>query len=324
MTIRSITTDTEAQTVTIVADFPVPVHRLWDAYQDPRQLEAFWGPPGWPATFTRHGMYPGGKSAYHMTGPDGEQSAGYWDILRVDPPYEFELIDGFAQPDGQPDTNLPTVRVVFTFDETTLGSMLTATTYFSSAEELEQLLAMQMLDGTREAMNQIDGVVTDESTYSASHIAELSYLTDTTIRVSRVIRAPIDKVWTAHRSTELAPQWMLGPDGWVMAVCEIAERVGDSYRYEWETEEGTDRFGFTGELLASDPPHYEMTTEQMIGVEGPGTTNELTLVPVSHGTLLTVVITYPTAELRDVVIDTGMVAGMENSYSRLESMIVSP
>lgn len=109
-----------------------------------------------------------------------------------------------------------------------------------------------------------------------------------------------------------------------MAVCEIAERVGDSYRYEWETEEGTDRFGFTGELLASDPPHYEMTTEQMIGVEGPGTTNELTLVPVSHGTLLTVVITYPTAELRDVVIDTGMVAGMENSYSRLESMIVSP
>src|SRR5699024_519573 len=194
----------------------------------------------------------------------------------------------------------------------------------SPAEELEQLLAMQMLDGTREAMNQIDGVVTDESTYSASYIAELSYLTDTTIRVSRVIRAPIDKVWAAHRSTELAPQWMLGPDGWVMTVCEIAEHVGDSYCYEWETEEGIDRFGFTGELLASDPPHYEMTTEQLIGVEGPGTTNELTLVPVSHGTLLTVVITYPTAELRDVVIDTGMVAGMENSYSRLESMIVSP
>src|SRR5690625_7029136 len=93
MTIRSITTDTEALTVTIVADFPVPVHRLWDAYQDPRQLEAFWGPLGWPATFTRHGMYPGGKSAYHMTGPDGKQSAGYWDILRVDPPYEFELIE---------------------------------------------------------------------------------------------------------------------------------------------------------------------------------------------------------------------------------------
>lgn len=324
MTIRSITTDTAALTVTIVVDLPVPLYRLWDAYQDPRQVEAFWGPPDWPATFTTHGMYPGGRSAYHMTGPNGEHAAGSWELISVEPPYRFELIDGFANADGTPNAALPTTRVVYTLDETTLGSILTSTTYFNSAEDLEQLLAMGMLDGAREAMRQIVDVVTDESSYSASHIAQLSYLTDTTVRVSRVIRAPIDKVWAAHQCEELVRQWMLGPDGWVMTVCQVAQHVGDRYRYEWETAQGTDRFGFTGELLVSQPPYHAVTTEQLIGVEGPSTTQELNLVQVSHGTLLTVVITYPSAELRDVVIDTGMVSGMEASYSRLESLIVAP
>ena len=57
-------------------------------------------------------------------------------------------------------------------------------------------------------------------------------------------------------------------------------------------------------------------------MEGPGTTNELTLVPVDDGTLLTLVITYPTKELRDMVLGTGMVNGMERSYARLEEEVL--
>lgn len=48
MPITSVTQDPEALTLTVVADFAVPVRRLWDAYADPRQIERFWGPPGWP------------------------------------------------------------------------------------------------------------------------------------------------------------------------------------------------------------------------------------------------------------------------------------
>ncbi len=323
MTIRSIDTDTEALTLTIVADFPVPLRRLWDAYVDPRQLERFWGPPTYPATFLRHDMRPGGRSVYRMTGPEGEISAGYWDFIDVEPPYRFEVRDGFAHPDGTPNAELPSLRMVYTFEETTLGSMLTSVSYFNSAEELDQLLSMGMLDGTRAAMEQIDDVVTDESTYSASHIAELQYLDDTTVRVTRVIRAPIDKVWEAHHDPEIVQEWMLGPDGWVMVTCELSQNVGDAFRYEWETTEGTDRFGFTGELLESFPPFRSVSTESMIGVEGSSTTNALNLMEVTHGNLLTLVISYPDTETRDVIIDTGMVSGMEDSYSRLESKIVA-
>lgn len=77
-------------------------------------------------------------------------------------------------------------------------------------------------------------------------------------------------------------------------------------------------------MLETDPPHREVTTEQMIGMEGPGTVNELTFTPVAGGTLLALVITYPDAEVRDIVLATGMVDGMETSYARLESEVLTP
>jgi uncharacterized protein YndB with AHSA1/START domain len=54
-----------------------------------------------------------------------------------------------------------------------------------------------------------------------------------------------------------------------------------------------------------------------------GTVNEMTLTPVEGGTLLTIVITYPDATTRDIVLGTGMVEGMEASYARLERTLVA-
>lgn len=51
---------------------------------------------------------------------------------------------------------------------------------------------------------------------------------------------------------------------------------------------------------------------------GDPTVNELTLTPVEGGTLLSIVITYPSAKVRDTVLATGMVDGMEASYARLD------
>lgn len=108
-----------------------------------------------------------------------------------------------------------------------------------------------------------------------------------------------------------------------MPVCEVAAEVRDSYRYEWEAEDGSHRFGFEGELLESEPPHRAVTTERMIGMEGPGTVNEMTLTALEAGTLLTIVITYPSTEVRDTVLGTGMTDGMEKSYARLERDVLA-
>ncbi len=323
MPITSVTKDSEALTMTVVADFPVPLERLWNAYADPRQLERFWGPPTYPARFTRHDMYPGGRSEYAMTGPAGDVSRGYWEYLDVTPLVSFEVLDGFANPDGSANTQMPSMRMVFTFAGTDDGSRVSTTSYFNSVAELDQLLSMGMEEGLKAAMGQMDDVLADLTSFAAEAASTAQILSETQVRVSRVIRGSVEQVWRAHHDAELLRRWLLGPDGWTMPVCEVATQVGEAYRYEWAQADGSGRFGFTGELLESVPWHRAVTTEQMIGMDGPGTVNEMTLTPVARGTLMSLVITYPSAEVRDIVLGTGMVDGMETSYARLESEVLA-
>lgn len=323
MPLSSVVNDPEALTLTVVADFPVPVERLWNAYADPRQLEKFWGPPEYPAKFTRHDLFPGGRSHYVMTGPEGEKAPGFWEFLSVDPGKTFEVRDGFADEAGSENTAMPSMRMVFGFEATEGGSRVTTVTYFASAEQLEQLMAMGMDEGMRSAMGQIDGVLADLASFAAGRVTEADILSDTQVRVSRVIRGTVDQVWRAHHDPDLMKRWLLGPDGWTMPVCEIATKVGETYRYFWEPEGEGEGFGFDGELLESVPPHRAVTTEHMTGTDYPSTTNELTLTPVDGGTLLSIVITYPSAEVRDMVLATGMTGGMETSYARLETEVLA-
>ncbi|MBL8998235.1 MAG: SRPBCC domain-containing protein [Gemmatimonadetes bacterium] len=322
MPITSVTSDPHALTITVVADYPVPVERLWEAYADPRQLERFWGPVEWPATFTRHDMCVGGESHYRMTGPDGASSSGWFRFLKVEPHRLLEMEDGFSNEDGTPNDAMPTMRMVFNFEKVGKGSRFTSVTHFPNLESMEQVLKMGMEEGLRSAMSQIDAVLADLASFAASRATESKILNDTQVRISRIIRGTVADVWRAHHDAALMKRWMLGPDGWTMPVCEVARKVGDSYRYEWEKADGSQRFGFEGELLESDAPHRAVTTERMIGMEGPGTMNVLTLTPVTGGTLLTAVVTYPNRELRDMVLGTGMVGGMELSYARLEREVL--
>ena len=321
MPITSVEKDLDQLSITIVADFTVPVRRLWDAYTDPRQIERFWGPPVYPATFLRHDAAVGGRSVYKMTGPEGDTHYGCWEWTHVDAPTTFDVVDWFADETGAPNTDLPATRMIFVFEETDGGSRLTATSHFDSVDQMQQLVEMGMLEGTKEAMSQIDTVLADLAAFATDRAAEAQLLSDTQVRVARVIRGSVDEVWRAHNDADLMKQWLLGPDGWTMPVCEVATRVGESYRYVWEPTGGGDGFGFTGELLESEAPYRAVTTEAMIGMDFPGTLNELTLTPVEAGTLLSLVITYANIEQRDAILATGMTGGMETSYARLEGLL---
>ena len=159
MPITSVTSDANALTLTVVGDYPVPVERLWDAYADPRKLERFWGPETWPATFTRHDMTVGGRSAYQMTGPDGSSSRGWWRFLAVEPNRHFEVEDGFAKEDGTPNDDMPSMRMVFNFEPTATGSRVRSVTHFPSVDAMNELVKMGMEEGLKSAMGQLDAVL---------------------------------------------------------------------------------------------------------------------------------------------------------------------
>lgn len=322
MPITDVRSDPEALTLTVSAEYPVPVERLWAAFADPRQLEKFWGPEEWPATFTRHDMTPGGRSNYSMRGPDGTVSQGWWRFIAVVPGRSFSVADGFSNEDGSPNESMPSMRMDYTFVSTPDGSGFTAVTTFPSLEAMEQLVGMGMVEGMRSALGQLDDVLADLASFAASRATATQILSDTQVRITRVIRGSVEQVWRAHHEPELLQRWLLGPDGWTMPVCDVASRVGDTYRYEWEKDDGSERFGFEGELLESEAPHRSVTTERMIGMDGPSTTNEMTLTSVGAGTLMTLIVTYPNAEVRDAILGTGMTDGMERSYVRLEESVL--
>lgn len=324
MPITSITSDPEALTMTVVGDYPVPVQRLWEAWVDPRQLERFWGPPGWPATFTRHDMALGGRSEYHMTGPDGERSGGYWVVEAIDPGTSIEVIDGFANDDGSDDTQMPSMRMTMTFESTGDGSRLVMVTTFPDLATMEQLAEMGMVEGATGAFGQLDDVLADLASFAASVGTTSTRLTDVSVRVSRVVRGAVADVWRAMREPALMQQWMLGPDGWTMPVCDEAEAPGDTYRHEWESTDGAERFGFEGTLLELEPSHRFVIDQRPIGMPaGSGLLIETTLRPLAAGTLLVAVMTAPSAELLDEILATGMVDGMEASYARMEDVLVA-
>src|SRR5207249_8388125 len=113
MTVTAVRKDPQRLTLTVEAEFDASVERIWQLWADPRQLERWWGPPTYPATFTKHHLAPGSRIEYHMTGPAGEQPHGYWDVLEVEPPHRILLRGGCANGDGTPNTDMPisTIRV---------------------------------------------------------------------------------------------------------------------------------------------------------------------------------------------------------------------
>jgi uncharacterized protein YndB with AHSA1/START domain len=167
MPVTSVSSDADALTLTVIGDYPVPVERLWNAYEDPRQLERFWGPETWPATFTRHDMEVGGRSEYYMTGPDGTRARGWWRFVAVEPARRIELEDGFAHEDGSPNADMPSMRMVFTFEPTASGSRFTSVTTFPSVEAMRQVMEMGMEEGLRSAMGQLDAVLAEPVSQAA-------------------------------------------------------------------------------------------------------------------------------------------------------------
>ena len=156
MPVVDVKTDLDALTLTIVADFAAPVERVWQIYADPRQLERVWGPPQYPATFVDHELSPGGRMNYYMTGPEGEKFCGYWRVTEVSEPDFFAFADGFADEQFNPNTDLPESQNVYSFAPHESGTRATFVATYPSAEGLQQVLDMGMIEGATAAIGQID------------------------------------------------------------------------------------------------------------------------------------------------------------------------
>jgi uncharacterized protein YndB with AHSA1/START domain len=159
MTVVSSQKDAENLTLTIVAEFTAVPDRVWEVWEDPRKLESWWGPPTFPATFTRHEFMVGGQSRYHMTGPAGETPRGWWRIERIEKPRRIDFANGLAGEDGEPAPGAEPAGGSVTFEPTEAGTRMIVVTNFTDIAQMEKMLEMGMQEGMSMAIGQIDGLL---------------------------------------------------------------------------------------------------------------------------------------------------------------------
>ena len=164
MTVTAVRKDPQRLTLTVEAEFDASIERIWQLWADPCQLERWWGPPTYPATFTKHDLAPGGRVESHMTGPEGDQPHGYWDVLEVERPRRLLFRAGFANADGTPNTDMPINTIRVGIEEVAQGrTRMSIEIVFPSTEAMEQVLAMGTEEGLSQAVSQTDAILAEET-----------------------------------------------------------------------------------------------------------------------------------------------------------------
>ena len=143
--------------------------------------------------------------------------------------------------------------------------------------------------------------------------------TDREVVVTRVVDAPRHLVFDAWTDPRHVPQWLLGPEGWTMPVCEIDLRPGGSWRYVWRKSNGTE-MAMSGAILEVVRPERMVTTERW-GPEWPETINTVVFTESGERTTIALTILYPSREARDAALETGMKDGIEQSFGRLDRLL---
>jgi uncharacterized protein YndB with AHSA1/START domain len=145
---------------------------------------------------------------------------------------------------------------------------------------------------------------------------------DREIQVTREFDAPRRLVFDAFTKPKLVRQWLLGPPGWTMPVCEIDLRVGGAYRYVWRSDKDGALMGMGGIFREIIMLERLVATEKFDDAWYPGEALDTTVFVETRGiTRTTITVLYESQEARDTARRSGMEYGMAAGYSRLESLL---
>src|SRR6266513_1949273 len=142
--------------------------------------------------------------------------------------------------------------------------------------------------------------------------------TDREIVMTRVFDAPRSMVFDAFSKPELLKRWF-GPRGWSLVVCDVDLRVGGGFRFVMRGPDGKE-MGMRGVYREIVAPERSVHMESFDDYPGE---SQVTAVFVEQGgrTTLTATVLYPSQEIRDMVLKSGMEHGAAETYDKLAEML---
>ncbi len=153
-----------------------------------------------------------------------------------------------------------------------------------------------------------------------SETFQVSTPADREIRMTRLFNAPRQLVFEAMSKPEHVKRWWgILDEHHSVPVCEIDFRPGGAWRFVGRGPKGD--FAFYGVYREIKAPERVVFTE--IYEPFPDAESVVTSVLTEENgkTRLTVSVVYPSLEVRDIVINTGMAKGAAISYDRLEDVV---
>ena len=161
----------------------------------------------------------------------------------------------------------------------------------------------------------------------SSGTATVTLPTDEQILITREFDAPKHLVYKAWTTPELVKRWWSGRRG-AVTLAEIDLRVGGQWRYVMEANGGFE-VAFHGEFREIvenerlvNTEIYEMPGAPPLAPEDEPV-NIITFTEEDGRTTLSVLTQTSSKELRDMIVDSGMETGMQESMDALEEVAVS-
>ncbi len=292
---------------------------VWRAWTDPEQIGKWWGPFGFTTTTANFDCREGGVWRFVMHGSDGtdyQEKIVYHEVVEPERlVYEHLDVEQASEP--------ALFRTVVTFADHGDKTKLTMRSTFESTEVRDLVIR------EHGAVEGGFGTITR----LAEHVAELSGRdagslilgapNDRQLVMRRAFNAPRHLVFNALTKPELIKQWLLGPPGMTMPVCEVDLRVGGEYRYVWRSADGLD-MGVRGTYREITPPDRLVHTERFDEAWYAGESIVTTELAEDDGkTIFTVTLQYESREARDMVMASPMEDGAAASYDRLAALVES-
>lgn len=161
----------------------------------------------------------------------------------------------------------------------------------------------------------------DVKTAAHSGTFAVSTPSDREIVLTRLFDAPRELVYEAMTKPEHIRRWWGRlDDRYSVVVCEVDLRVGGRWRYVGQGPGG--EFAFRGEYREIDAPGRVVFTEIFEPFPDVESVVTSTLTAEGGKTRLTVRAEYPSLQVRDQVLGTGMARGAAISYDRLEDVVM--
>lgn len=158
-----VTKDLENKKLIIEFTANGPVEKVWQAYAQKDLFEKWWGPEGWETTAKEFDFVPGGRVHYGMKCVDenqgewfGQTSWGVMQIETVEDGKRFTYKDYFSDEAGVLNEEMPALTVTNEFIEEDGKTKIVSTSLADSAEQIEQLIQMGMVEGFSSQLNKLD------------------------------------------------------------------------------------------------------------------------------------------------------------------------